>query len=75
MLQCFGLKFISMPLFTVWVVIHTQTSSIKVFDSEGSSLCACIDVSCVVESCMNSTKERKVHLQRERYQMGAKNAV
>jgi hypothetical protein len=57
MLSCFWLRFISMPLFTVCVAIHTQTSSIAVFDPEGSSPCACIDVSCVVQSCMNNTKE------------------
>ena len=57
-----------MPLFTVCVVTHTQTSSIAVFDQEGSSPCACIDVSCVGESCVNSTKERIVHVQGKRYQ-------
>jgi hypothetical protein len=47
MLTCFWLKFISMPLFTVCAVIHTQTFSIAVFDPEESRSCACIDVSCV----------------------------
>ena len=68
MLSCFWLKLISMPLFTVCVVIHTQTDSITVFDPERSSPCACIDVSCVGESCMKNTKERTVHLQRKGYQ-------
>jgi len=31
-LSCFWLQLISMPLFTVCVAIHTQTSSIAVFD-------------------------------------------
>jgi hypothetical protein len=74
-LSCFGLKLISMPLFTVCVVIHTQTSSIAVFDPEGSSPCACIDVSCVGKSCMDNTKERIVHVQRKRYQKSAKHAI
>jgi len=64
-----------MPLFTVCVVIHTQTDSITVFDPEGSSPCACIDVSCVGESCMNSTKERMDLVQRQRYQKIAKSAI
>jgi len=66
-----------MPQFTVCVcvVIHTQTSTIAVFYPGGSSSCVCIDVSCVGESCMNSTKERIVHLQINRYQEGAKNAI
>ena len=72
MLTYFWLKFISMPLFTV---IHTQISSIAVSDPEGSSPCACIDVSCVGESCMNNTKERIVHVQRKRYQKIAKHAI
>ena len=42
----FWLKLISMPLFKVCVVIHTQISSIAVSDPEGSSPFACIDVSC-----------------------------
>jgi len=71
MLSCFWLKLISMPLFTVCVVIHTQTSSITVFDSERSSPRACIDMSCVGESCMNNTKERVVHVYRKRYQNSA----
>jgi hypothetical protein len=71
----FWLTLISTPLFTVCVVIHTQTSSITVFDPEGSNPCACIDVSCVGESCMNSIKERMVHVQRKRCQMGAKNDI
>jgi len=71
----FWLKLISMSRSTVCVVIHTQTSSITVFDPEGSSPCACIDVPCVEESCMNHTKERMVHVQRKRCQMGAKNAI
>ena len=75
MLSGFGVKLISMPLFTVCVVIHTQTSSIAVFDPEGSSPCACIDVSCVGESCMNNTKERTVHVQRKMYQKIAKHAI
>jgi hypothetical protein len=68
MLSCFWLKLISMPLFTVCVLIHTQTSSITVFDPVGSSPCACTDVSCVGYSCMNITKERTVHVQRKSYQ-------
>jgi hypothetical protein len=71
----FWLRFISMPLLTVCVVIHTQTSSITVFDPEGSSPSAGIDVSCVGESCMDSTKERTVHVQRKRYQKIAKHAI
>jgi hypothetical protein len=47
MLSDFGLKLISMPLVTVCVVIHTQTSCITIFDTERSSPCACIDVFCV----------------------------
>ena len=70
MLSGFGLKLISMPLFTVCVVIHRQTSSIAVFDPERSSPCACIDV-----SCMKSTKERTVLVQRKRYQKIAKHAI
>ena len=75
MLSCFWLKLISMPLFTMCVVIHTQTSSITVFDPERSSRCACIDVSFVGESCMNSTKERIVHVHTKRYQNSAKYPV
>jgi len=79
MLTYFWLKFISMPLFTMCVIIHTdiytQTSNIADFDPEGSSPCACIDVSCIGESSMNNTKERIVHLQRKRYQESAKNAI
>jgi hypothetical protein len=75
MLTYFWLKLNSMPLFTVCVVIYTQTPSIAVFDPEGSSPCACTDVSCVAESCMNNTKERIVHLQRKGYQDSAKNVI
>jgi hypothetical protein len=40
MMSGLGLKLISMPLFTVCVVKHTQTSSITVFVPEGSRPCA-----------------------------------
>jgi hypothetical protein len=62
-------------VYSVCSETHTQTSSIAVFDPGGSILCAYIDVSCVGESCMNSTKERTVHVQRKRYQKGAKHAI
>jgi len=64
-----------LTVYSVCVVIHTQTSSIAVFDPEKSSPCACIDVSCVGESCMNNTKERIVHVHRKRYQKSAKHAI
>ena len=75
MLSRFWLKLISMPLFTVCAVTHTQTSSVTVFDPERSSPCACTVVSCVGQSCMNSIKERTVHVHRKRYQKSAKHAI
>jgi len=75
MLSCFWLKLISMPLFTVCAVTHTQTSSVTVFDTEGSSPCACTVVSCVGQSCTNIIKERTVLVHRKKYQKSAKHAI
>jgi hypothetical protein len=60
MLSCFWLKFISMPLFTVCVVIHTQTDSIAFFGLEGSKPCAFTDVSCMTNTKESSFAEKKI---------------
>jgi hypothetical protein len=66
MLTYFWLRFISMPLFTMCVVTHTQTASIAVSDPVGSSPCALYWYVLCRTVCMNNTKERIVHVQRKK---------
>ena len=76
MLTYFWIKFISMPLFTVCAVIHTIIHLVLQFLIQKDQVpVPCTDLSCVGESCMSNTKERKVHVQRKRYQKSAKHAI
>ena len=75
MLIYFWLQFISMPQFIMCVLTGTRTSNITVFDPEWSSPCALC--SCVLCRTVlyEHNKERIVHVQRKRYQKGAKMCI
>ena len=75
MLTYFWLQFISMPHFTMCVVTGTRTSSITVFDPEGSSprgLYSCVLCRTVL---YEHNKQRIVHVQRKKYKKGAKKSI
>jgi hypothetical protein len=76
MLTYFRLRLISMSLFTMCVVITHTHIKYRSFWSKRSSPCACTDVSCVGESCMNNTKERiELFICREKVSKDAKNVI
>jgi hypothetical protein len=66
----FWLRFISMPLFTMCVVIHTQTASTAVSDPVWSSPCALYWCVLCRRVCMNNTTDRIVHVQRKEVSKG-----